>query len=135
MSFCPFVQLVTTIIFFSASDKSRVKWDNSQNSTQKMRTFMDIFCFIIILQKRQTPSPGGSILRAFLQHTFQESFLICLEKIYVLLNTYFIIGIWIYANIFPRTKSSIILPKLSTEPTKIGHILEFLTDHLGGKKA
>ena len=88
-----------------------------------------------ILQKRQTPSLDELILRAFLQHTFQESFLICLEKIYVLLNTYFIIGIWIYANIFPRTKSSIILPKLSTEPTKIGHILEFLTDHLGGKKA
>ena len=31
-------QLVTTIIFFSAWDKSRVKWDNSQNSTQKVRT-------------------------------------------------------------------------------------------------
>ena len=27
-----------TIIFFSASDKSCVKWDNSQNSTQKTRT-------------------------------------------------------------------------------------------------
>ena len=26
-------QLVTTVIFFSAWDKSRVKWDNSQNST------------------------------------------------------------------------------------------------------
>ena len=32
------VQLVTTFIFFSAWDKSRVKWDNSRNSTQKMRT-------------------------------------------------------------------------------------------------
>ena len=32
-------QLVTTVIFFSAWDKSHVKWDNSQNSTQKMRTF------------------------------------------------------------------------------------------------
>ena len=31
-------QLVTTVIFFPAWDKSRVKWDNSQNSTQKMRT-------------------------------------------------------------------------------------------------
>ena len=30
-------QLVTTVIFFSAWDKSRVKWDNSRNSTQKMR--------------------------------------------------------------------------------------------------
>ena len=30
-------QLVTTVIFFSAWDKSRVKRDNSQNSTQKMR--------------------------------------------------------------------------------------------------
>ena len=33
------VQLVTTFIFFSAWDRSRIKWDNSQNSTQKMRTF------------------------------------------------------------------------------------------------
>ena len=33
------VQLVITVISFSAWDKSRVKWDNSQNSTQKMRTF------------------------------------------------------------------------------------------------
>ena len=32
-------QLVTPVIFFSAWDKSRVKWDNSWNSTQKMRTF------------------------------------------------------------------------------------------------
>ena len=31
-------QLVITFIFFSVWDKSRVKWDNSQNSTQKMRT-------------------------------------------------------------------------------------------------
>ena len=31
-------QLVTTVIFISAWDKSSVKWDNSQNSTQKMRT-------------------------------------------------------------------------------------------------
>ena len=31
-------QHVTTVIFFSAGDKSRVKWDNSRNSTQKMRT-------------------------------------------------------------------------------------------------
>ena len=39
MSFCAFAQLVTTVIFFSAWDRSRVNWDNSQNSTQKMRTF------------------------------------------------------------------------------------------------
>ena len=31
-------QLVTTVIFFSAWEKSRVKWDNSRNSTQKTRT-------------------------------------------------------------------------------------------------
>ena len=31
-------QLVRTFIFFSAWDKSRVKWDNSQNSRQKIRT-------------------------------------------------------------------------------------------------
>ena len=30
-------QLVTKVIFFSTWDKSRVKWDNSRNSTQKMR--------------------------------------------------------------------------------------------------
>ena len=36
MSFFAFAQLVTTFIFFP--DKSRVKWDNSRNSTQKMRT-------------------------------------------------------------------------------------------------
>ena len=38
MSFCAFAVLVTTCIFFSARDRPRVKWDNSQNSTQKMRT-------------------------------------------------------------------------------------------------
>ena len=38
MSFCVFAQLVTTSIFFSTWDKSRVKWDNSRNSTQKIRT-------------------------------------------------------------------------------------------------
>ena len=29
-------------IFFSVWDKSRVKWDNSRNSTQKMRTIMSL---------------------------------------------------------------------------------------------
>ena len=38
MSFCAFAQLATTFIFFSALDKSRVKWDNSRKPTQKMRT-------------------------------------------------------------------------------------------------
>ena len=33
-------QLVTTVIFFSTWDKSRIKWDNSWNSTQKMRTLV-----------------------------------------------------------------------------------------------
>ena len=33
-------QLETTFIFFSAWDRSHVKWDNSQNSTQKMRTWV-----------------------------------------------------------------------------------------------
>ena len=33
-------QLVTTVIFFSAWDKSRVKWDNSRKSTQKMWTYI-----------------------------------------------------------------------------------------------
>ena len=36
-------QLVTTVIFFSSWDKSRVKWDNVQNSTQKMRTLSSGF--------------------------------------------------------------------------------------------
>ena len=31
-------QLVTTVVFFSAWDKSRVKWNNSRNSTHKMKT-------------------------------------------------------------------------------------------------
>ena len=31
-------QLVTTVIFFSAFHKSRVKWDNSRKPTQKQRT-------------------------------------------------------------------------------------------------
>ena len=38
MSLCAFAQLVATFIFFSACDKSRFKWDNSRNLTQKMRT-------------------------------------------------------------------------------------------------
>ena len=33
-------QLVTMVMFFSALDKSRVKWDNSRNSAQKMRTYV-----------------------------------------------------------------------------------------------
>ena len=32
---CEFAHLVTTVIFFLAWDKSRVKWDNSRNSTPK----------------------------------------------------------------------------------------------------
>jgi hypothetical protein len=36
-SIWPLRLLVTTVIFFSAWHKSRVKWDNSRNSTQKMR--------------------------------------------------------------------------------------------------
>ena len=38
MSFCTFSQLATIFIFCSAWYKSHAKWDNSQNSTQKMRT-------------------------------------------------------------------------------------------------
>ena len=33
-------QLVTTFIFFSAWEKSCVKWDNSRNSSQKMKTYI-----------------------------------------------------------------------------------------------
>ena len=44
--FCVFSQLVTTFIFFWAWDKSRVKWDNSRNSTQKMRTYVCSFRII-----------------------------------------------------------------------------------------
>ena len=35
-----FFQAWTTYIFFSAWDKSCVKWDTSWNSTQKMRTYV-----------------------------------------------------------------------------------------------
>ena len=35
-------QLVITVMFFSAWDKSPVKWDNYQNSTQKMRTLVHL---------------------------------------------------------------------------------------------
>ena len=40
-------QLVTTVIFFSAWYKSCVKWDNSQNSTQKMRTSESLVLVVI----------------------------------------------------------------------------------------
>ena len=40
LSFCAFAQLLTKYIFFSAWDESRVKWNNSRNSTQKMRTLV-----------------------------------------------------------------------------------------------
>ena len=33
-------QLVLTVIFFSAWDKSRIKWDISKNSIRKMRTLV-----------------------------------------------------------------------------------------------
>ena len=42
MWFCTFAQLVIIIIFFSAWDKSQVKWDNSQNS-MKMKTPVNYF--------------------------------------------------------------------------------------------
>ena len=35
-------QLVTTVIYFSAWDKLRVKWYNSKNSTQKMKTELSL---------------------------------------------------------------------------------------------
>ena len=35
-------QLLKTVIFFSAWDKSRVKRDNSRNTIQKMRTHLDV---------------------------------------------------------------------------------------------
>ena len=44
MSYCAFTQLVSTFNFFSAWDKSHVKWDNSHNSTQKMRTYKTRVC-------------------------------------------------------------------------------------------
>ena len=42
MSFCAFAQLVTIFIFFSEWDKSRVKWDNYQNSTQKIGSIVQM---------------------------------------------------------------------------------------------
>ena len=41
MLFCAFDKLATPFIFFSAWSKSHVKWDNSKNLTQKMRTWLD----------------------------------------------------------------------------------------------
>jgi hypothetical protein len=41
MLFCAFDKLATTFIFFSAWNKSHVKWNNSQNLIQKMRTLLD----------------------------------------------------------------------------------------------
>ena len=38
MPFYAFAQFVTTFVFFSAWAKSRVKWDNSREPTQKNRT-------------------------------------------------------------------------------------------------
>ena len=43
MSFWAFGQLATTCIFFSVWGRARVKWNNSQNSTQKMRTWISNF--------------------------------------------------------------------------------------------
>ena len=37
MPFCAFLQLVTTLIFFSFWDRWYVKWNNTWNSTQNMR--------------------------------------------------------------------------------------------------
>ena len=53
--FCAFAQFVTTVIFFSAWDKSHVKWDNSRNSTQKMKTLM-----LCHFQQRTCPGRGQS---------------------------------------------------------------------------
>ena len=44
MSYCAFAQLLSTFNFFSAWDKSRVKWDNSHNSTQKMKAYKKRVC-------------------------------------------------------------------------------------------
>ena len=78
MTLSAFAQLVTTFIFFSAWDKSRVKWDNSQNSTQKMRTTdkaRDFYC-----------PRCCSILSAFLA-SFLTDFLILLLCISSILHS------------------------------------------------
>ena len=65
MSFCAFAQVVTTFIFFSAWDKSHVKWDNSRNSTQKMRTivldpFSGEYWILYCLERSSSDSTGVS---------------------------------------------------------------------------
>ena len=55
MSLCGFAQLVTAFIFFSAWDKSHVKWDNSQNLTQKMRTWV-LNNVLVLTQAEKTTS-------------------------------------------------------------------------------
>ena len=49
MSFCAFAQLVTKFIFFSLEirDKSHVKWDNFQNSTQILTGSRLSACFVM----------------------------------------------------------------------------------------
>ena len=41
-------QLVTTFIFFSAWDKSHVKWDNPRKPTQKMRTLVSTYVLQLV---------------------------------------------------------------------------------------
>ena len=56
-------QLVTTVIYFSAWDKSHVKWDSSKNSTQKMRTHTKL---ILVKWNGDTIWPNGcEILKIF----------------------------------------------------------------------
>ena len=60
-------QLVTTVIFFSAWDKSRVKWDHSRNSTEKMRTLGNAN---FILYPNRLESSKVIILTALLMGNF-----------------------------------------------------------------
>ena len=71
MSFGAFTQLVTTFIFISAREKSRVKWENSQKSTQNMRTIVTKSIALDLLNK---------FPENFTDHYFPFSMSVSLEK-------------------------------------------------------
>ena len=98
-------QHVTTVIFFSAWEKSRVKLDNSLNSTQKMRTMAWSLDF-----------RTKCLLHAFMQ--WHLNFNSGMLKVYMILLLWACLSfwpwVWIYGqsdtfyNIY-RFKSSLVL--------------------------
>ena len=123
MPFCAFAQLVTTFIFFSAWYKSRVKWNNSRNSTQKMRTW----------QMSKSNFSGGLLLCLALSKrplVITSSILKQIEKTYTKWKTRLYISykmklrivkdvFWINSNAFINYLLHL---QLSLEPCKMGSI-------------